>query len=661
MPRPKSAEGGVSRHFVFLTRTASNLGGKPLLRRRISALQFIAPQLCNLPPPSFRLLNRARGKVSYTSPQQIQETTMKSFASCFAILFTVSTLVSPIFAADTAPLSEREKIIHTLNRLGFGPRPGDIERVEKMGLNNYIRQQLYPEKINDSALEKKLEVFDTLKATPEELAGDFYAEQRRALEMQQQRQQQQQGGAQMQPQPPMDAKKRDEMAKEQRRRISLRCIAELQSAKTIRAIESERQFYEVMVDFWSNHFNIDMRKGPCRVLKVVDDRDVIRPHVFGKFRDLLGASAKSPAMLFYLDNVQNSVAREIGPMEMQLRQRMMENATGQKPDENNPPKPKREGGINENYARELMELHTLGVDGGYTQEDVVEVARCFTGWGIQPQQGKFFFAPRRHDNGPKKVLGHNIPANGGIKDGEMVLDILARHPSTAKHISYKLCQRLVSDEPPAQLVERVAKVFLSTDGDLRKVYEAIVTSPEFFSREAYRSKIKSPFEFAVSTVRAMGGRIDVNDPAGMQQLRSVMEGAAAIGFGAERASRAPVKSLNWHIYEMGQPLFGCAAPTGYPEDSSKWVSTGALISRLNFALAMTGGQVANLQVDRAALMQGVDLNNSDAVLNRLTDIFLHGNLTEATRRTLEKQMDGEAINPAKAAALIIGSPEFQRR
>jgi uncharacterized protein (DUF1800 family) len=419
-----------------------------------------------------------------------------------------------------------------------------------------------------------------------------------------------------------------------------------------------------MVDFWSNHFNIDMKKGPCRVLKVIDDREVIRPNVFGKFRDLLGASAKSPAMLFYLDNVQNSVAREVGPLEQQMRQRLMENMAGQKPDanaDNNPPKPKREGGINENYARELMELHTLGVDGGYTQQDVIEVARCLTGWGIQPQQGKFLFAPRRHDNGEKTVLGHKIPAGGGIKDGEMVLDILARHPSTAKHISYKLCQRLVSDEPPTQLVERVAKVFLSTDGDLRKVYEAIVTSPEFFSRDAFRAKIKSPFEFAVSTVRAMGGKINVADPLGANQLRSVMEGAAAIGFGAERASRAPVKSLNWHIYDMGQPLFGYAAPTGYPEDSSKWVSTGALISRLNFALAATGGHVANLQVDRAELMKGVDLNDSTAVLGRLTDIFLHGNLTDATRRTLEKQMDGEAINPAKAAALIIGSPEFQRR
>lgn len=586
---------------------------------------------------------------------------MKRFACCFALALAASL---PLFAADTSPLTEREKIIHVLDRLGFGARPGDVERVEKMGLQNYIRQQLHPEKINDAALEKKLEVFDTLSAKPEELAGDYYAEQRRFIEMQQQQKQQQQGGAQMQPQPPMDAKQREEMAKEQRRRISLRCIGELQADKTIRAIESERQFYEVMVDFWSNHFNIDMRKGPCRVLKVIDDREVIRPHVFGKFRDLLGASAKSPAMLFYLDNVQNSVAREVGPMEQQMRLRMMENMTGQKPEQNpdnNPPKPKREGGINENYARELMELHTLGVDGGYTQQDVIEVARCLTGWGIQPQQGKFFFAPRRHDNGEKTVLGHKIPAGGGIKDGEMVLDILARHPSTAKHISYKLCQRLVSDEPPAPLVERVAKVFLSTDGDLRKVYEAIVTSPEFFSREAFRSKIKSPFEFAVSAVRAMGGKINVADPLGANQLRSVMEGAAAIGFGAERASRAPVKSLNWHIYDMGQPLFGYAAPTGYPEDSSKWVSTGALISRLNFALALTGGQVANLQVDRAELMKGVDLNNSAAVLNRLTDIFLHGNLTDATKRTLENQMDGEAINPAKAAALIIGSPEFQRR
>ncbi len=583
-----------------------------------------------------------------------------------AALFTVSLFTLHSNAADSASLTEREKIIHALNRLGFGARPGDVERVEKMGLDKYIQQQLRPEKIDDSTLDKKLEVFDTLKASGEELADDFYAETRRFVEMQKQQQAQQQGGAQMQPNPQpqqTDAKKREEAAKEARRRISLRCIGELQTDKTIRAIESERQFYEVMVDFWSNHFNIDMKKGPCRVLKVIDDREAIRPHVFGKFRDLLGASAHSPAMMFYLDNVQNSISREVSALEQQMRDKMYEQRTGIKPPDadNNPPKAKREGGINENYARELMELHTLGVDGGYTQDDVIEVARCLTGWGMQQQQGKFFFAPRRHDNGAKKVLGHNIPANGGVKDGETVLDILARHPSTAKHISYKLCQRLVSDQPPAQLVERVAKVFTDTDGDLRKVYEAIVISPEFFSREAYRSKIKSPFEFAVSSVRASDGVINVKDPLGVNQLRSVMEGAAAIGFGAERASRQPVKSLNWHIYDMGQPLFGYAAPTGYPEDSSKWVSTGALISRLNFALAMTGGQVANLQIDRADLMKGVDLNDSAAVMNRLADIFLHGNLTDATKRTLEKQTDGEAINPAKAAALIVGSPEFQRR
>ena len=266
------------------------------------------------------------------------------------------------------------------------------------------------------------------------------------------------------------------------KRDALRCLGELQQAKILRAALSERQLNEVMVDFWSNHFNVDIRKNDCRALKMTEDRDVIRPHVLGKFRDILGASAKSPAMLKYLDNAENSVPRERSAIEkavieIYVSYKLGISGTGLIPDKEGP---------NENYGREILELHTLGVDGGYTQKDVEEVARCFTGWGVSGSYGSFEFKLDRHDKGAKTVLGVKIPAGGGIKDGEKVLDALARHPATARFISRKLCQRFVADEPPAALVERAAKVFTESDGDIRQVVETIITSPEFFSRGVSR-------------------------------------------------------------------------------------------------------------------------------------------------------------------------------
>jgi len=449
--------------------------------------------------------------------------------------------------------------------------------------------------------------------------------------------------------------------------LSRIAVAQLQDAKIIRAVESKRQLYEVLVDFWSNHFNIDVRKGPCRVLKVIDDRDVIRPHVFGKFRDLLEASAKSPAMLFYLDNAENSVARELGPREQRLRARIRDQVPGAVPDPAPNGKPRMVGGINENYAREIMELHTLGVDGGYTQKDVQEVARCFTGWGINLRTGTFEFHPRRHDNGPKTVLGHSIAAGGGANDIEMVLDILARHPSTAKFIATKLCRRLVADDPPAALVDCVAGVFRATDGDLRKVVEAIVYSPDFYSPAAYRAKIKSPFEFAVSAVRATGGTItpdpDIGPPL---TARLAMETGATFGRGMDRLAQARRKTLNLSIIQMGQPLFAYQAPTGYPEDSHKWVNTGALISRMNFSLALAEGSFIDVNLATDNLLRGVDIDKPDLVLERLNHALLQGRMSESTRATLEKQTFGahgdnaSTINVPQLAALMLGSPEFQR-
>ena len=606
---------------------------------------------------------------------RISRQRISSFAasfSVFALLFAavVGLATLTVWAADDQPLTERQKIIHVLNRLGYGPRPGDVERVGKMGLQNYLQHQLHPERIDDSTLRADLAKYDILTMDASELTRTFREEQ----EAQRQRQREQAeaekksgmsgtpgGSSTNMDQRPPSANRRPNGDGPRRSFIA---VAELQDAKIISAIESPRQLYEVLVDFWSNHFNIDVRKGPCRVLKVVDEREVIRPHVFGKFRDLIEASAKSPAMLHYLDNFQNSASREISPNEQRPRQRVLPqtpNAPVQPADN----KPRTVGGINENYAREIMELHTLGVDGGYTQKDVQEVARCFTGWTVNQPTGEFVFAPRRHDDGPKTVLGHAIPPNGGIKDGEMVLDILASHPSTAKFIATKLCRRLVSDDPPPALVDRITSVFLQTDGDLRQVVQAIIFSPEFFSPQAYRAKIKSPFEFAVSAVRAAGGKITTDDVVPLDRYLA-MEAGATFGRGMERLASAKRKSLNIQIIEMGQPLFAHQAPTGYPEDSRKWVNTGALISRMNFALALAEHKLTDVSVTPADLIHGVDIDKPDIVLDRLNQAFLQGELTVPTRATLEKHLtaneDAEAstVNIPELTALILGSPEFQR-
>jgi uncharacterized protein (DUF1800 family) len=438
-------------------------------------------------------------------------------------------------------------------------------------------------------------------------------------------------------------------------------IAELSNAKLIRAVDSPRQLQEVLVDFWTNHFNVDMKKGPCRVLKIADDRDVIRPGVLGRFRDLLEADAKSPAMLYYLDNASNSI-----PHTPRMRFGGFFGGAGladpnRKPDANG-----QIGGINENYAREIMELHTLGVDGGYTQKDVQEVARCFTGWTINPMEGSFIFNERAHDEGEKVVLGHVIPAGGGMKDGEMVLDILCSQPACAHFIAKELCQRFVADDPPPALVDRIAGVFTATDGDLRQVTQAILTSPEFLSPSDFNSKIKSPLEFAVSAIRASGATF-TPDLSVWGQLRGKAEGAAVMGReeATDRIASEAKQSLNWHVYTLGEPLFACTPPTGYKENSKTWVNAGALIERLNFAMALTEQNVADVKFNPQTVLGGTDLDQPQSVMDRCIDLLLHNNITDGTRKVLNSvaMPSGESQNVhyQKLIALILGSPEFQKK
>jgi uncharacterized protein (DUF1800 family) len=325
---------------------------------------------------------------------------------------------------------------------------------------------------------------------------------------------------------------------------------DLSEGNMLRAIYSNRQLDEILVDFWYNHFNIFLEKGADRYLVTSYERDVIRPHVLGKFRDLLEATAKSPAMLFYLDNWQS-----VGP-----------NAPAGR---GNGKQARR--GLNENYGRELLELHTLGVDGGYTQKDVTEVARCFTGWTInQPQRGgTFVFAPRQHDDGEKVVLGVTIPAGGGEKDGEKVLDIVAHSPATARFISRKLAQRFVADEPPASLVDRMAATFLKSDGDIREVLRTMFDSKEFWSVGAYRSKMKSPLEMVASAVRSVNGDVDY------------------------------AFALTNQVAQLGEPLYRKQEPTGYSNSSREWLNSAGLVARMNFALQLASNKVPGVKVETA--------------------------------------------------------------
>lgn len=564
---------------------------------------------------------------------------------------------------DNTPLTETQKIVHLLNRMAFGPRPGDVEKVRALGLHRYIEQQLTPEKIDDALVETKVAPLSLLKSSASELAEMYRTRQKNVPKMLVAQKKIEDTG-QRNLRAAMDTlsmEDQEALRNFMEAQQKVRAIGfQLQMDKIIRASESERQFQEVMVDFWSNHFNIDMRKSSCATSKIADERDVIRQHIFGNFRDLLGASAKSPAMLVYLDNAQSSAPRPDNPAQDRRREDMLRRAADMG-DENaqlalRAQKNRGRGGLNENYAREIMELHTLGVDGGYTQKDVTELARVLTGWGVMPRTGDFFFTPNRHDKGEKEVLGIKFSAGGGIEEGEKMLDVLAMHPSTIQHISTKLCRRLVSDNPPESLVNKCVVTWKKTNGNLREIYRTIVTSPEFFSRAAYRQKIKSPFEYAVSSVRALGGTFNAVEGLSLTAMRP----------GAARANLG--RTLAGQIAVMGQPLYQYQAPTGYPEESKKWVSSGALISRLNFSLALVGKRLSDIDVSRAADTVSGFTAPADLV-NKLGDTLLHGEMSPSTRATLLKQVAVTPTNqeaaatdaPVRALALVLGSPEFQRR
>jgi uncharacterized protein (DUF1800 family) len=439
-------------------------------------------------------------------------------------------------------------------------------------------------------------------------------------------------------------------------------VQETQQAKILRAVYSERQLQEVMSDFWFNHFNVYIQKGADRILTTSYERDAIRPNAFGKFEDLLKATAEHPAMLFYLDNWMSASPNAKMPNRDDLRRMRQERRfgrlgtrgiRGQMPRDNDqqmvnrPGQPgqlgqiaRRSRGLNENYAREIMELHTLGVDGGYTQKDVQEVARCFTGWTIRNPRagGEFYFNPFMHDDSEKNVLGKKISAGGGMKDGYTVIHMLATHPSTAKFISTKLARKFVSDNPPQALIDRMSRTFQKTEGDIREVLRTMFNSPEFFAAENYRAKIKTPFEMTVSAIRAIGA--DTN--GGLQFHR-------------------------W-LAQMGEGLFLCQPPTGYPDAADHWVNTGALLQRMNFALALSSNRLPGARVNLQNLASGVNTSQSSQVVDHFVKLLLRGQVSPQTRATIDKSLgeqrlamaDGK-VDVAKVIGLILGSPEFQRQ
>jgi uncharacterized protein (DUF1800 family) len=576
---------------------------------------------------------------------------------------------SPSSAAWQLPpqreLLPDQQVQQVLDRFAFGGRPGDAARVRAMGVDRWVALQLHPERIDDRATDRVVASYEMLHEPTAEIMQSY-----RVVREARQRASLRTGRTESSSSPrsssPASVQPRSRngglangSANESAGRESLRdllrqdvdavkaeariraALTEVQSAKLARAVTSERQLQEVMVDFWENHFSVYAAKGQTRLFLTSYDRDVIRPNALGKFRDLLGAVAKSPAMLVYLDNwrsaadstrptlAANGARREAPaptgpatprrtPPEVQQpvgRRRTppaAEAASGARARRAVPaaqsapatPRRPRRSGLNENYGRELMELHTLGVDGGYTQNDVVEVARAFTGWTIDPRDGSFVFRPQLHDAGAKTVLGHRLAAGRGIEDGEDVLDIVASSPATARFIARKLVVHFVSDSAPEALVERVAQTYLRSGGDIREMMRTIATSPEFFSRAAYRAKVKTPFELVASALRAMDAAPDTSHRS-----------AAIVG-------------------RLGQPIFGRQTPDGWPDHGDAWMNTGAILNRINFGLALANGRIPGASLATWPYTDSLALLDRERQVDGVIATILGGEASPATRGIL---------------------------
>ena len=504
--------------------------------------------------------------------------------------------VPPALGAQV--LTPRDSALHALNRLAYGPRPGEVDSVARIGVMRWIEGQLAFERLPDDRLTAREREFKLLRYDREELAQRYSDAVRERREMQREMAQ---SGDTTRPRGTEGGPMREF------RELG----GELQQLAVVRAALSERQLREVMVDFWSNHFNVFAGKGADRFLTPSYIEQTIRPNALGRFEDLLIATAKSPAMLFYLDNAQSI-------------------APGASPPRARPGAPR---GLNENYARELLELHTLGVDGGYTQQDVIAVARIFTGWSIdRPQQGAgFAFHEWAHDRGEKQVFGVRFQGDG-MEEGIRLLKLLANQHATMHHVSRKLCARFVSDEPPDGCVDAAVEAWHRTNGDIRAVLRAIFTSPDFWAPQAVRAKVKTPLEFVVSAVRATGAEPD-----------STLRLAQVVG-------------------RLGEPLYVQPAPTGYPETQAQWVNSGALLGRMNAAVALAAGRLPGASVNLDDIVSATE--DHAALVDAVNARLLGGTMSAHTRSVILEQL-ADVNDPVQARMLAIGlalgGPEFQRQ
>lgn len=459
--------------------------------------------------------------------------------------------------------------LHVLNRLGFGPRPGEVDQVLAQGVGNWIARQFNPQTIPEpAALISQLSALPTLTASD----GELYRRQA------------------------MLNRDKSDGGKEAKREFDKNVITEAATARLDRAILSDRQLQEVLVGFWFNHFNVFRGKGLDHVWVGTFESESIRPYVFGTFRTLLEATARHPAMLYYLDNWQNSAPGSSVQRGKEL-------------------------GLNENYARELMELHTLGVDGGYSQQDVTELARILTGWGLRdrsesgPYRWKreadytLAFDPKRHDYGDKTLLGHVIHGEGW-KEVEKALDILCASPATAHHLSFQLAQYFVADNPDPKLVDQMAKAYLSSGGNLSIVMLTMIQSPVFWAPETIGHKFKTPFEYSVSALRATQVV-----PANMQHVMAFLN-------------------------QLGQPIYGIETPDGYKQVESAWLNPDSMARRLSFATMIGSGRLADQRFE-------------------VSDVSLRSVMPPALSPQTEQVLADS--NAKLRPALLLGSPDFMYR
>jgi uncharacterized protein (DUF1800 family) len=622
--------------------------------------------------------------------QKYENFLMRSFAkiaSLFIFLYLTLAVLSSFlkgtpktayafkFPYKSAGLSKHDAAAHLLSRFTFGARPGEIDEVVNEGLEKWFKNQLNAALPDDSLL-AMLAPFDALQLSNSQIA-DIYPKGGREVRMAIKDSVISKDSVDRAVDKKAYRATLDQYMKERGMKPQQELFKQLIGQKILRAAYSENQLQEVMTSFWFNHFNVALVKNDCAEFIPAYERDVIRPYALANFSDLLIHTAESPAMLYYLDNFNSAATPDTSKMKG--------------------PKPKQLPGLNENYAREVMELHTLGVDGGYTQSDVTQAAKILTGWTVYPlgnfdnaqntrqkitadsaktpgyvHDGDFLFNPRRHDTSSKIVLGHSFPAGRGYAEGVELLQLLAHHPSTAKFICKEIAVRFVSDTPSVSLINKMVKIFIEKNGDIKEVLITMVSAPEFWSAAVINKKIKSPFELAISSVRSLNVRVDDANQLG-----------------------------NW-IGRMGEKMYNYQAPTGFPDRGQYWINTGSLLNRMNFGLAFAGERIQGITLDLIALNNHhepesaiaalsiygkllVPMGDSLQIQKRLSPLLNDPSLaqkvsTAASNRneagaqnlnsdSLRKVSDALAMQRKKqnntmlsqVVGVLIGSPEFQRR